>query len=151
MRWAIGAAEERSGRLLGAGNQLGAKPAGPGLGHPVRLSGAWVSRSGIRLGLRLGVPGGANLCADWRPALEGRDIDWAPIKRSRVITRLYVGGTQHAVAVDGRCLRGDPLSKPERSDVNIPDAWDLLFQSYAEMCSSMRDLAYHWTRPLTGA
>lgn len=80
-------------------------------------------------------------------SLQGRDIDWAPIKRSRVISRLNVCGIQHAIAVDGRCLHGDPLPKPERSDVNIPDAWDLFFQSYAEMCSGMRDLADHWTRP----
>ncbi len=78
--------------------------------------------------------------------LGDRDIDWAPIERSHAMRRLNVCGLPHAVAADGRCLRGDPLPRPERRDMNLRDAWDNLSQACGEMSIAMVALNRYWRR-----
>ena len=87
------------------------------------------------------------------PSLDGlpgsigdRDVDWSPIERSHAIRRLNVCSVPHAVAADGRCLHGVPLPMPERKDVNIPIAWDNLFEAHGEMRSGVRDVVDHWVQ-----
>lgn len=80
-------------------------------------------------------------------SIEDREIDWAPMKRSRAMELLNVCGIQHAVATDGRCLHGVPLPRPERHDVNIPDAWDLLLQARNRIRLAMTAMADYWELP----
>ena len=84
---------------------------------------------------------------DLPSTLEGRDIDWAPIERSRATRRLNVCGVPHAVAADGRCLHGLPLPTPERKDMNCSAAWDNLFEAHNAMRAGLRDLTAHWLLP----
>ncbi len=80
-------------------------------------------------------------------ALGDRDIDWAPIELSHAMRQLNVCGLPHAVAADGRCLRGDPLPRPERRDRNLRDAWDNLVEAQGEMRRGMDDLIDYWMEP----
>ncbi len=89
-----------------------------------------------------------------RPSLDGlpralgdRDIDWVPIELSHAMRRLNVCGLPHAVAADGRCLRGDPLPRPERRDMNLRHAWDNLVEAHGEMRRGMDALADYWVLP----
>ena len=79
--------------------------------------------------------------------LEGREIDWAPIERSRAIRRLNVCGVPHAVAADGCCLHGLPLPTPDRKDVNLPTAWDLLLEAHDKLRDCVHSLEDYWVRP----
>ena len=76
--------------------------------------------------------------------LEGRDVDWAPIERSRAMHQLNVCGIQHAVAADGRCLHGVPLPSPKRRDVNTPAVWHYLFEAHGKIRDCLHSLADHW-------
>ena len=80
-------------------------------------------------------------------ALGDRDIDWAPIELSHAMRQLNVCGLPHAVAADGRCLRGDPLPRPERRDMNLRHAWDNLVEAHGEMRRGMDALADYWVLP----
>ena len=80
-------------------------------------------------------------------SIDGRDVDWSPMERSRAIRQLNVCGIPHAAAADGLCLHGAPLPTPEWSEVNIAAAWDSLFEAHCEIHQCIRSLADHWTRP----
>ena len=80
-------------------------------------------------------------------SLEDGHIDWAPMERSRVLRRLNVSGLAHAVAGSGRCLHGDPLPPPERNDMNIPDAWELLLEAHIRMGDCLHGLTRYWRQP----
>ncbi len=79
--------------------------------------------------------------------IENRDVDWVPIERSRAARRRNVCGVSHAVAASGLCLHGTPLPRPERKDVNIRVAWDLLYEAHGEMRGGMHALADYWMQP----
>lgn len=79
--------------------------------------------------------------------LENRDVDWVPIERSRAVRRRNICGVPNAVAADGLCLHGTALPRPERKDVNVRSAWDLLYEAHSEMRGGMHALADYWMQP----
>ncbi|MDE0103150.1 MAG: hypothetical protein OXN89_12290 [Bryobacterales bacterium] len=78
--------------------------------------------------------------------LDGAPVDWVPLERSRALQRLHVSSLPHAVADSGRYLHGVPLPKPERNDMNISGAWDMLIQAHEQMRDCLQNLTNYWRR-----
>ena len=79
--------------------------------------------------------------------LEDRPVDWVPIERERAVRQRNVCGVSHAIASVGRCLHGPPLPSPERKEMNLPAAWDRLFEARNAMLSAISGLADYWHMP----
>ena len=79
------------------------------------------------------------------PLLDGARVDWSLMDRSFAIRRLNVCGIPHAAAADGLCLLGTPLPPPEKNEMNIPAAWDNLYEAHGEMRGGIHALVNYWT------
>ena len=91
---------------------------------------------------------GATPSLDGLPStVENQLVDWVPIERERAERQRNVCSVSHAIASAGRCLHGPPLPAPERKDMNVPAAWDRLFEARDAMVSAIHRLANYWNMP----
>ena len=79
--------------------------------------------------------------------LESRPVDWVPIERERAVRQRNVCSVSHAIASVGRCLHGPPLPPPERKEMNLPAAWDRLYEARDAMLIAISGLANYWHTP----
>ncbi len=80
-------------------------------------------------------------------SLENCPVDWVPIERRRAMRQRNVCSVSHAIASTGRSLHGPPLPPPETNAVNLPDAWDSLYEARINLSTAIAGLADYWTRP----
>jgi len=77
-------------------------------------------------------------------------VQWVALDRSWALQQLNVCGIPHAAAADGLCLHGTPLPAPESKDMNMPNAWEFLYQGYKAMDLASIVLVRYWNTAPAG-